>query len=91
MTRQVRLDDDVAEALERAAEREGVSLSAASNRWLRKALAMKPARSGPLTPASAPGAGLASVRAARASGPCSHPVGRRIGEHCGQCGAIVRR
>lgn len=87
--KQLRVSDDVAAALERAIERDGSgrSLSAEADVWLRRALGI---RSG----ARAPQSVLASAHAPRAGATaagCVHPVNRRLGEHCGQCGNRVSK
>lgn len=83
---QVRLDDDVAAALGRAADRSGRSASQEANWWLRKALGL--AAAGNRQPATAATAS-ASVSAPQA--PCRHPINRRIGNRCGACGATLGR
>lgn len=83
---QVRLDDDVAAALARAADRSGRSASQEANWWLRKALGLG---AQPATGNRVPGTATASVAAA--APPCRHPVNRRIGNRCAACGATFGR
>lgn len=83
---QVRLDEDVAAAVGRAAERSGRSHSQEANWWLRKALGLGAAQ----PPAGIRQAG-ASASVAAPSAPCRHPVNRRIGNRCAACGATLGR
>lgn len=76
---QVRLDPDVAEVLQRAADRGERSLSAEANVRLRRALGM--------TAPHLVGAGSASVRAPGAA--CMHPRARRVKGQCMACGRHV--
>lgn len=77
---QVRLDDDVAEVLTRAAERGGHSLSAEANVALRRALGMRPQGAAKPAPAAA-----SAPRSA-----CRHPINRRVAGRCMACLATVR-
>lgn len=91
---QVRLDADVAEALGRDAERKGTSLNVAANTWLRRGLGLRTG-GGDRTPAAdtvaspAPKAQVVPARST-ASATCPHPANRRIGPHCGACGATFK-
>ncbi len=86
---QVRLDVDVAEALGRDAERHGTSMNVAANTWLRRALGLTPTGPAP-TPQATPA--KARVVPAGPVGPtdCLHPANRRLGPHCGACGATLK-
>jgi hypothetical protein len=76
MAKQVRLDDEIVVALQGSEFAGGdVSLSAAANAALRDRL---------LPPVGAR-RGKASTAPVRRG--CVHPVGRRIGNNCGACGA----
>lgn len=78
MTRQqVRLDEDVAEALRRAAERAEHSVTVEANAALRRALGVRPTTTAGHTGAQA--------RAPRAR--CVHPAARRVKGQCMACGA----
>lgn len=79
MTRpQVRLDPEVAEVLQRAAERAGHSTTVEANVRLRRALGM------PLAGGSPTSNGRASARAPGAG--CPHPPARRFKGQCLACG-----
>lgn len=94
---QVRLDDDVAAALNAPANK----LSRATNDALRAALKLPPKvkvkrRSPtPIAPAEIPKrkrppiARRPPARTARATTGCKHPIGRRLGTMCMQCGHAV--
>jgi hypothetical protein len=73
---QVRLDEDVAEVLVRAADRSDRSVSAEANQWLRRVLGAPPM----------PGAGGGRASVVAAGTRCKHPPGRRIGNACAACG-----
>lgn len=73
---QVRLDDDVAEALRRAADRAEHSVAVEANAALRRALGVRSPTTGARSAASA--------RAPRAG--CVHPVARRSKGQCMACG-----
>lgn len=107
MSAQVRIDDDVAEALDKAVARAGggISRSHAANVRLRQALGLPLVPGAALTerPAATGGVGISSparvvvrqvtgptatARAARSG--CTHPVNRRIGDHCGACGSPIK-
>lgn len=107
MTRQVRLDDDVAAFVE--ARSDGYSLSGSANRLLRE-LAADPPEAAPV-PSPAPDAPTADSapeddwpepvrppeatqarRARTAHRPlCKHPLQFRVGLRCGACGARFPR
>lgn len=72
---QVRLDDDVAEALRRAADRAEHSVTVEANAALRRALGVR---------SPTPPLGRASARAPRAG--CPHPAARRSKGQCMACG-----
>jgi hypothetical protein len=85
-SRQVRLDPEVADALQAAADRAERSLANEVNIWLRRALRL------PTGPTMAP----APPRSASVSAPkpkCPHPVNMRMGGRCRVpgCGATVTR
>ena len=92
MTRQVRLDDDVAELLAKVADRAGRSLSAETNDRLRRALGISTHRA-PATAQATASVGRAPRRGTRGPGlratACAHPVGRRIGDRCADCGGTI--
>ena len=105
MSRQVRLDDDVVDALVPHAEDAGLSLAAYANRTLRSVVvedddaphspvghAAKPVTRDGAPPAHAPEpSGRASVTPApRGRNGCRHPVNRRIGNSCAACGKTLR-
>lgn len=84
---QVRLDGDVAEALQAVVEREGVSLAHVVNSRLRSALGLRPAGKGQ----GPVGRAFARAATGRVGGDrCPHPIGRRIGDRCAVCGATVK-
>lgn len=93
---QVRLDADVAEALGRDAERKGTSLNVAANVWLCRALGL-PAMGTQAALPPTPGSGATAKARITPAGPAStgsatcppHPPNRRIGPHCGACGATL--
>lgn len=79
---QVRLDPDVAEALQRQADDAERSLSTEANVWLRKALGMT-TQTPTLT-------GVATI-AAPGGTDCPHPVTLRLPSgRCRRCGRTVR-
>ena len=99
-TRQVRLEPDVVLLLETDGDHDGLSLSSSANRALRHAYRTEHGLDGPVdreparTPPAADRRALAT-RGARLGarvppGVCRHPVARRVGERCGQCGTTVR-
>lgn len=78
-TPQIRLDDEVAQALQRRAIDSGRSLSAEGNAWLRRALGLTPGAHSPAALAHpAPGAQPATISAAKGQAPlrASGVVGR---------------
>jgi len=82
VTRQVRIDDDLAALLiERAAP--GQSLSASANDVLRSVLVATPAKRPSLS------VGGRNAKAVSATSGCKHPIGRRIGNWCAVCGSAV--
>ncbi len=77
---QVRLDADVAAALQHSADRAGTSLNTQANQWLRRSLGLVLAATAPES-ASSPASSLTPPR----SGACTHPQDRRVGGVCMSC------
>lgn len=91
----VRIEHDVNDALKAQAARPGEtrSVTQLADHHLRHGLGLATTPAGD-QPRARP-ARVSSPRARRTSGgptppgKCSHPIGRRIGDHCAACGAKV--
>jgi hypothetical protein len=78
---QVRLDADVAAALQQSADRAGTSLNTQANQWLRRSLGLVPVAATAPASASSPASSLTPPR----SNVCAHPAGMRVGGVCMAC------
>lgn len=86
----VRVDDDLNEALKAAAVKANLSVTKYVNAALRRDLTGPPRRPAPDVP---PSVRPKVIRGGRREAPtekCPHPPGRRLGNQCAACGAVMR-
>lgn len=95
---QVRLEADVADALRTLAPDAGCSVAQLANRRLRTALGLDRPTTAPserrhISTVRMPGRSTIDTRSTITRGTtvrCAHPISRRIGNMCAQCGAEVK-